>query len=54
MGKDIDWDAINDLDLDRSPEAHERFNAALKRAMNMPTSEREDHLLKSWVERQSW
>lgn len=48
MGKDIDWDAINELDLDTSPEADERFEASLKRAMRMPTTERENQLLREW------
>lgn len=48
MGKDIDWEAIKELDLDTSPEAEERFTASLKRAMNMPTTKREDELLRAW------
>lgn len=54
MGKDINWDEINDLDLDTSPEAKERFDAALKRAMRMPTTEREDQLLREWCEKRGW
>jgi hypothetical protein len=49
MGKPIDMAAINEeLDLDTSPEAQERFDAALKRGMGMPTTEREDELLRQW------
>ena len=54
MGKDIDWDEINDLDLDKSPEAHERFDAALKRSMGVKTTEREDQLLREWCARKEW
>lgn len=49
MGKPIDWDAINELDLDTSPEAEVRFNAALKRAMNVPISEVEAEALRKWT-----
>lgn len=48
MGKDIDLDAINELDLDKSPEADERFEAAVKRGLRVPTTAREDELLRKW------
>lgn len=45
MGKDIDWEAIKKLNLDTSPEAEMRFNAALKRALRVPTTPEEDKAL---------
>jgi hypothetical protein len=51
---DIDWDYIKTLDIDTSPEAEIRFNASLKRAMNVPTTPEEDKLLAAWVKKQGW
>jgi hypothetical protein len=54
MGEDINWNEIHQLDLDTSPEAHERFEAALKRGLNVKTTEREDRLLREWCEKVGW
>ena len=54
MGKDIDWKEINALNLDKSPEADERFEAALKRGLGVKTTERENQLLREWCEKQGW
>lgn len=54
MGKDIDWEAIKALDIDTSPEAGERFNAAVKRGLRVRTTEREDQLLREWCKEQGW
>jgi hypothetical protein len=54
VGNDINWDEIEEVELDTSPEAEIRFNAALKRGLRMPTTPEEDQLLDAWAKKQGW
>lgn len=50
----IDWDAIEKLEFDNSPEAEIRFKAICKRMMKMPTTPEEDALIAKRVKELGW
>jgi hypothetical protein len=50
----IDWDAIEKMQMDTSPEAEIRFNALCKRMLGQKTTPEEDALLAKRCKELGW